>query len=191
MDLKAKSEKKKPKRELTTGQASGLTRIGRKTLYNYVRTYPEFFSSTVRQHSPGRRWTQEDLEMVQAIRCLHHERAGTEKIRELIAGGWRLQDDPSGSRELTARLIESILGAYADLKESSNQVVILKNIIEQQRRENEEFQELWIRVRDLEHEWEVMQKAWRLRTVITKAVKKKYHGEPPELYPPKKPAKAP
>jgi len=178
-----KSENKKPRTEFTTGQTSGFSRIGFKTLYNYVRTFPEFFSPTVRQHTPGRRWTQADLEMVQAIRCLYHERTGTEKIRELIAGGWRLEDNHPWTKELISRLIESILAVSTDAKESAQEVITLKRLLEERKRDNREFQELWIKVRDLEHEWEVMQKAWRLRTVITKAVRKKYHGELPDLYP--------
>lgn len=171
---------------MTTGQISGITRVGFRTLKKYVSNFPEFFGPTVRQHKTGRRWNQEDLEMVQAIRCLYHERTGTEKIRELIAGGWRLQNEQAWTRELMGRLIEKILEVYEDLKNSTREVVALKTLLEERQRDNKAFQELWIRQGDLEHEWEVMQKAWRLRTVITKAVKKKYHGQLPELYPPGK-----
>jgi hypothetical protein len=179
-----KSEKSK--RLLTTGQISGITRVGFRTLQIYVSTFPEFFGPGVAKRTRGRRWTQEDLELVQAIRCLYHERAGTRKIRELIAGGWRLENDQAWTRELMGRLIEKILEVYEDLKNSTQEVITLKRILEERQRDNKAFQELWIRQGDLEHEWEVMQKAWRLRTVITKAVKKKYHGQLPELYPPGK-----
>ena len=168
--------------DLTTGQISAIIRIGFQSLYVYVRTFPEFFSESARKHTQGRKWTIEDLEMVQSIRCLYHERTGTEKIRELLASGWRLQNVQIWTKELISLLLDQTLVSQEEARLATREVITLKQILQERKRNNKEFQEMWIQLRDLQHEWVVMQKAWRLRTVITKAVKKKYHGKLPELY---------
>jgi len=101
---------------LTTGQISGLTLLSLASLHRYVKEFPEFFSSTAKQHKRGRRWTQSDLEMVVAIRNLYHEHAGSEKIRAKLAGGWRAQDDLAYKRELLSRLVEAAMTSAADSK---------------------------------------------------------------------------
>jgi hypothetical protein len=68
------------------------------------------------------------------------------------------------------------------MEKAAQETVSLKRLLQERSRDDEEIKKMWIRLSDLEHEWEVMQKAWRLRTIITKAVKKKYHGKLPELY---------
>ena len=182
MVSKVKLQKSRRKTDLTTGQVSAIVRIGFQSLYVYVRNFPEFFSESARQHTQGRRWTIEDLEMVQSIRCLYHEKAGTQKIRELLASGWRLHNVQIWTRELISLTLNYAQDCQAEAKRSAQEVITIKQILEERKRNNKELQEIWIRQGDLEHEWEVMQKAWRLRTVITKAVKKKYHGKLPELY---------
>jgi len=187
MAKKAKSEIKGERTDLTTGQVSNFTRVSYQSLYVYVRNFPEFFSPSANQHTPGRRWKLEDLEMVQAIRSLYHERAGTENIRALLAGGWKLQNVQIWTKEFMALMMEQTLTAQEDLKASAQEVITLKRLLEERKRNNEEVQKMWIRLGDVEHELEMTQKAWRLRTVITKAIKKKYHGKLPELYPPDEP----
>lgn len=127
MPKNVKCQKKWRKSNLTTGQISGLTLVGHGSLYRYVREFPDFFSPTAKQHKRGRRWTQEDLEMVQAIRCLFHERTGAAKIREMLAAGWRLQDNPAFTREMQSRLIEATLAAAADAEQIATKA---KKVIE-------------------------------------------------------------
>ncbi len=75
--------------KFTTGQILGITLINRMTLFRYVKDFHEFFSETAKQHKKGRRWTVNDLEVVQAIRYLHHEHKGNVYIRQLLSKGWR------------------------------------------------------------------------------------------------------
>lgn len=65
--------------------------------------------------------------MVQAIRCLFHERTGAAKIREMLAAGWRLQDNPAFTREMQSRLIEATLAAAADAEQIATKA---KKVIE-------------------------------------------------------------
>jgi DNA-binding transcriptional MerR regulator len=185
MNKKSKMENKKKETVFTSGQASGFTQVGLQSLRNYVNEFPEFFSPGVKQHKQGRRWTPGDIEMVQAIRCLKHERAGTKKIRDLIAGGWRLQDNQAWTKELISKLIESVLARELMGKELESQVASLERIIERSKRDDEEFKKLWIAVMDMQEEWKLTQKAIGVRTPIVKAMrfKKRYHGKLPDLYP--------
>ena len=123
MVKKAKIQKKWRKSNLTTGQISGLTMVGHGSLYRYVKEFADFFSPTAKQHERGRRWTQEDLDVVFAIRGLYHERAGSAKIREMLAGGWRLQDNPAFTREMQSRLIESAIATAAEAQEITEEAL--------------------------------------------------------------------
>lgn len=102
-----------------TGQLSGITRIGYASLYRYVRDYREFFSPTARKNTRGRRWTHNDLDIVQAIRYLSHERTGKEKIKEMLKSGWRPVANAAYDRETVARLIEAVLAS----NEQANKLV--------------------------------------------------------------------
>jgi hypothetical protein len=172
--------------QFTTGQISGMTLLGASSLYRYVRDFPEFFSPTAKQHIKSRRWTQKDLEMLHSIRCLYHERTGKEKIREMIAGGWRLQDNQAWTRELQSRLIEMTLAAYADAKEISKQAINAiddlqtKTLVAEYN--NEQFSKLWILVMDLQDEWRALEYEMKLRGRVRKSFKPRWHGEPPTLY---------
>ena len=178
------------KTDLNTGQMSAIVRVSFQSLYVYVRTFPEFFSESARQHTQGRRWTIEDLEMVQSIRCLYHERAGTEKIRELLASGWRLQNVQIWTRELITLLLDQTLKAQEEAKNSAKDLISLKKLMDDRKINDRQLKEMWIDLQDLKLEWKIMQKAWRSNTNIQDAVrilkKKKYHGEPPDLYMPGK-----
>ena len=187
MTKKSRTELIAKKSNMTTNQVANFTRVSCHTLYVYVRTFPEFFSPSARKPTSGRRWTLEDLEMIQAIRSLYQERAGSEKIRELLAGGWKLQNVQIWTKQFMALMMEQNLITQEELKEATKETVELKRMIEARQRDEQEFQALWIRVRDLEAEWKVYQKAMGIRTPIVKAlkIKKKYHGKLPELYPPR------
>lgn len=172
---------------MTTGQVSGLLRLGYDTIYHYLREFPEYFSSTARQGIRGRRWKADDIEMLQAIRCLKQERTGAPRIRELLSSGWRLENEQAWTKELMSRLVESILDLINDLKKSVSNTKALEQTLEGYSRDNKTFKELWILVMDLQEEWKVTQKAIGARTAVVKALKfkKKYHGKLPELYPPR------
>ena len=185
MKTKNQDLKKGGKTDLTTAQVSSFLRVGTDSLYKYVRNFPEFFSPGARKHTAGRKWTPEDLEMCWTIRTLYAQRTGTPEIRRLLEGGWKLQNVQIWTKQLMALLLEQSLDSQDKMQKAAQEVVTLKRLIQERDRDNEELQKMWIQLNDLQHEWEVMQKAWRLRTVITKAVKKKYHGKLPELYPPK------
>jgi hypothetical protein len=179
-------ENKGQKWKLTTGQISGITLLGSSSLYRYVRDFPEFFSPTAKQHIKGRRWTQEDLEKLQAIRCLYHERTGKEKIRELIVGGWRLQDNEAWTRELQSRLIESTLATYAEMEEISKQAIKAVNEAMEELRTLEYndkiFRELVVKVWDLEEEWKYFEKGLILRGIVRDARKRGYWIYPEGLH---------
>ena len=94
---------------LSTGQISGLTQIGYMTLYRYVKDFYKFFSPSVKRHKRGRRWTLDDLEKVQAIRYLHHERTSKKEIEKKLSSGWKPEINPIYSRETLSRIIEQNL----------------------------------------------------------------------------------
>lgn len=175
-------KQRRNKTDLTTAQLSAIARISFPNLYVYVRNFPEYFSPGAKKHTVGRMWTQEDLMLVQSIRCLYHEKTGTENIRALLASGWRLQNQQIWINELISLLLDQTLTAQEEAQASAVQVATLERILEDHKRNDKEFKAMWIQLQDLQHEWKVMQKAWRLRTVITKAVKKIDHGDLPELY---------
>lgn len=138
-----------------TGQLSGITRIGYTSLYRYVKDYREFFSQGVRRDKRGRRWSLDDLEIVQAIRYLSHERTGKEKIREMLKSGWRPVTNAAYDRETVARLVEAVLAT----NEQANKLVkSLQKEVDEIRRfrdyVQEARQEVWqmgFRVLELEH----------------------------------------
>jgi hypothetical protein len=179
-------EKEGKKRKFTTGEIRGITLVGASSLYRYVRDFPKFFSFTAKQHIKGRRWNQEDLEMIHAIRSLYHDRTGKEKIREMIKGGWRLQDNEAWTRELQSRLIEMTYAAYADAKEISKQAINAIDDLQMKTSvaeyNNEQFSKLWILVMDLQDEWRALEYEMEIRGRVRKSFKPRWHGEPPTLY---------
>jgi len=183
MTDKVKSGSKKNKTDLTTAQISAIIKVSKYSLYVYTKNFSEFFSPGACKHTVGRLWTIADLELVQSLRSLYRERVGTDGIRELLATGWKLEHVQVWTRELVSLLVDRTLEAQEEAKDSAGEVITLKRILEELKHNDREFKAMWIQLQDLQHEWIVMQKAWRLRTVITKAVKKKYHGKLPELYP--------
>jgi DNA-binding transcriptional MerR regulator len=94
---------------LSTGQLSGIARVSYMALYRYVKDFSEFFSDTAKQHKRGRRWNVSDLQIVQAIRYLQHERTPKAEIRRLLADGWRPPANSAYSVESLTRLIEATL----------------------------------------------------------------------------------
>ncbi len=124
--------------------------------------------------------------MLQAIRCLYHERTGKEKIREMIAGGWRLQDNEAWTRELQSRLIESTLAAYAEMEEISKQAIkAVSEAMDELRTleyNDKIFRELVVKVWDLAEEWKYFEKGLILRGVVKEARKKGYWKYPEGLH---------
>ena len=175
--------KKKNKTDLTTAQLSAIVRVSFYTLYDYVERFPENFSPGARKHTVGKLWTIEDLELVQSLRSLYRERVGgTEAIRELLATGWKLEHVQVWTRELVELLVNRTLEAQEEARDSAGEVITLKRLLDERKKNNKEFQAMWIQLVDLQREFILMQKSWRLRTTIRTAVKKKYHGKIPDLY---------
>lgn len=73
----------------TTGQVLGITLLHRMSVYRYVKEFQTFFSPTAQQHTKGRRWTLNDLEVLQAIKYLRHMHSSKEDIQEILSSGWR------------------------------------------------------------------------------------------------------
>jgi hypothetical protein len=119
MDVMQKNESKL---ELTTGKASGVTRVSRTCLYRYVKDFIKFFSPGASQHKRGRRWTLSDIEVVLSIRFLKHERRGNQVIGDALAAGWRSYSDPGYYRQERGRILDSVMeiidGANQNIRES-------------------------------------------------------------------------
>jgi hypothetical protein len=73
----------------TTGQVLGITLLHRMSVYRYVKDFPTYFSPTAQQHKKGRRWNLNDLEILQAIKYLHHMNYSKQDIQEILSSGWR------------------------------------------------------------------------------------------------------
>lgn len=91
---------------ITTGNLCGFLSISPSSVYQYVYNFPQFFSDGAKQHKRGRRWSLSDIEIIQSIRHLRMERAGTKRITEVLASGWRSESKPAVERELVGHLIE-------------------------------------------------------------------------------------
>jgi DNA-binding transcriptional MerR regulator len=173
-------------RTFTTGQMSGLTGIGRQSLYRYVKIYGEFFSETARQHKQGRRWTHDDILVASAIRALHHEKLGEKNIREKLKSGWKLSDNEAWSKELQSRLIDTVLEAYAHAEEISRQAIAAINDLELKTQvaeyNNKTFAELWIGFKDLQEEYRILELELRKRGMVPRQIKQRWYGEIPVLY---------
>jgi DNA-binding transcriptional MerR regulator len=187
MTQKSKLQNKKPKANLSTAQLCALAHISGASAYVYYRTYPEFFSKSSmveKPGPPGRSWSIDDLQLVQAIRFFRHQRISPEKIRELLAGGFRLQGEP-WTQELITSLISAALDAMEEAQAAYQQAGAMKNILQERTRQNAEFQSLWIMVNDLRVEWKAVEKGMGFRSELIKhlKIKKAWHGEPPDLFP--------
>jgi hypothetical protein len=76
-------------------------------LHHYTRTFPEFFSEGARKHTRGRRWTNDDIEIILSIKALYHDRIGKENIRKLLSDGWRMEKSAFFGREALDTLFEA------------------------------------------------------------------------------------
>lgn len=182
----SKTEKASQIRKFTTGQVSGIASVGHQSLRNYVKQFPEFFSDTAKQHKQGRRWSLDDVAMVRGIAALYHERTGTAKIRELLAGGWRLYDNEAWVKELQSKLIEMTLMAYADSEEISRQAVAAIDDLQGKSGMAEwnvkAFQALWITVHDLVEEVKAIKQVEGITGKVELKLGRRWHGNPPDLY---------
>lgn len=91
-----------------TAVVVAISEIPPMSVYHYTRDFPEFFSPTASQHKRGRRWTDQDVNMLMSIQSLYHDRKGKEKIRAAIAAGWRIGNQPIDSQE-AAEVINKLL----------------------------------------------------------------------------------
>jgi hypothetical protein len=91
-----------------TAVAVAVTEISPISIYHYTRDFPEFFTAAASQHKRGRRWSEEDITTLLSIQSLYHERKGREKIREALAAGWRINNQPLESQE-AAEVISKLL----------------------------------------------------------------------------------
>lgn len=180
------SKSEKPIRTFTTGQVSGITQVGRQSLYRYVKEFGEFFSKTATQHKQGRRWTQMDIETIHAIRCLYHDHTGTEAIREMIKGGWKLTDNEAWSRELQSRLIEMVIEANTNAEIISRQAINAINDLQSKtdvvEANQKVFADLWLQVQDLKAEWEALEGELLIKGRMSKKYKPRYRQKPPQLF---------
>lgn len=82
-------------------------------------SFPDFFSEAVKNPRKGKRWTQDDIYIVQSIRQLHNERKGNEKIKALLKDGYTV---PIYSAAATAEL-NRILAASWDMLEQCDKLL--------------------------------------------------------------------
>jgi hypothetical protein len=91
---------------LTTGQLVGATWLDQSTVYRYLSEFGDYFSDTAKRPGRGKRWTQQDLQTVQALRSLHHAHQGRDVIIECLKNNWR---PPDGSAESSDILYSMLL----------------------------------------------------------------------------------
>ena len=152
---------------LSTGQVIGITRVGYSSLYNYVREFGEFFSPGVNQHKRGRKWSPDDLGIVESIRCLRHERKGTDQIREMLTSGWRVENNKAWSKEERARLVEVI----SSVVEETNRIVeeAIKEIKDSQYQrvltsgDHLEVERMSQRLKEIEQEFKILESHWKIK----------------------------
>jgi len=106
----------------TTGQISGITWLTRTSLYRISRDFPEFLSDTAKKHTRGRRWTVNDLEILQAIRTLHRMRAGKEAIKEALKAGWKPFISSADNIESFAQVYQEIIAISEDAGDALDDV---------------------------------------------------------------------
>lgn len=97
----------KAKKPLPTGQVLGVLGLKYRTLYNYLRDFGEYFSEGARSPKKGKRWSPEDMTVIQTIRHLHSERRSQEEIKKALAEGYKTPLAGGYSPEDVNRLIES------------------------------------------------------------------------------------
>lgn len=172
-------QKSESKLELTTGQASGVTRVSRTCLYRYVRDFSDFFSPGASQHKRGRRWTLNDIELILTIRFLKHEHRGNKLIGESLASGWRSYSDPGYYRQDRGRIIDSvkqiIYGANRNIKEAEEFVEDAKWHRVVTLEDHNEVVRLTQRVKEFEQVLDILMGHWKVKEWV--ANEKKYQKD--------------
>lgn len=103
-----------------TAVVVAITEIPPMSIYHYTKTFGEFFSATAAQHKRGRRWAQADVNLLLSIQCLFHKREGREKIRQELASGWRIGNQPIDSQE-AAEVIDKLIRVANQLQEQARE----------------------------------------------------------------------
>ena len=146
----------KPKMLLPTGQVLGVLGIKYRTLYNYLRDFEDYFSKTASKPKKGKRWTADDLSVIQAIRHLHSERRGIEYIKEQLSEGWRPPLEGLYKPEDINRLVESAFLFQEQAAKRLERMEELFNICQtcefETRRHVSYFRSMIYRWEDIEHD---------------------------------------
>ena len=110
------------KQTFTTGQILGITLLNRMSIYRYVKDFPAFFSPTAQQHKKGRRWNLNDLEVLQAIKYLHHTHNSREEIQEILTAGWRPAIKTVYDLERIATYFDELFAVSMETKETQKEI---------------------------------------------------------------------
>lgn len=118
----------------TTGAICGILRTSRFTVWGYVNQFPDFFSKDAKKHTRGRRYTLADLEVLEAIRYLKNQHHGVEKIRALLAKGWRPVKNTSQDTKLAAELLQQVIDLVSQYKSqvaTVNRIALVYNALQE------------------------------------------------------------
>ena len=117
-----KRMKKASPKPLPTGHVLAIMGLKYRTLYNYLRDYGEYFSEGAKSPKKGKRWTSEDLIVIQTVRHLHNERLGSKAIKQQLSEGYKTPLGSGYKPEDINRLIEAswiMLGETDELLEKT------------------------------------------------------------------------
>ena len=92
---------------LPTGHVLALLGLTYRTVYNYLRDYPEAFSESARAPKKGKRFTSSDMAKIQAIRHLHSERQSHDVISKALSDGYVPPLEGTCKPEDINRLVEA------------------------------------------------------------------------------------
>jgi hypothetical protein len=81
-----------------------------------TREFPQYFSPEALKHGRGRRWSKNDLDVINAIRMLHHSRQGKAAIEEQLAIGWRPASGSASDRADLSRMIMELGNLAEDVR---------------------------------------------------------------------------
>jgi DNA-binding transcriptional MerR regulator len=104
------------KNGFTAGQTAGITRIAPQSIRRYVLQFPEYFSAEARKPNKGRRYNQQDIKTLLAIRNLKTGHHGEAKIKAALQG--ELSNLPDFDQLDAIKLVEAaqrVIGRANDL----------------------------------------------------------------------------
>lgn len=115
----------KQRSALPTGQVLVVCGLKYRTLYNYLRDFGEFFSDSSRITKKGKRWTPNDLAVIQTIRHLHSERQSQAEIKQALTEGYITPMQGGYGPEDINRLIEASWLLVGDAEERLDKIDLL------------------------------------------------------------------